>query len=123
MTDQIIERPTEEVSEIERHKYYLSERAGHDVGWEFAEQDWEANHADAFRREQVEGTGGKECHVEQGTVEQVTAEQGTEQADAEPSSTTQSGAKSTLRVDAADMKANTGFGRVLRRLFRRTRTP
>lgn len=27
-------------SEIETHKYFLSEKAGHDVGWEFAEEDY-----------------------------------------------------------------------------------
>ena len=31
--------------EIERHKYFLSEKAGYDVGWEFAAQDWMSNHA------------------------------------------------------------------------------
>jgi hypothetical protein len=39
----------EEVAEIERHKYFLSEKAGYDVGWEFAEQDWLAHHAEQFR--------------------------------------------------------------------------
>lgn len=36
----------EDVAEIEQHKYFLSEKAGYDVGWEFAEQDWKANIAD-----------------------------------------------------------------------------
>ena len=45
-----IERSQEEIAEIERHKYFLSERAGHDVGWEHAEQDWEANYSVEFRR-------------------------------------------------------------------------
>ena len=45
-----IERSPQEVSEIERHKYFLSEKAGHDVGWEHAAHDWESNHADEFRR-------------------------------------------------------------------------
>ena len=27
-------------TEIEKHKYFLSEKAGHDVGWEFAEEDY-----------------------------------------------------------------------------------
>ena len=40
----------EEVAEIEKHKYFLSEKVGHDVGWEAAEQDWESNHADQFRK-------------------------------------------------------------------------
>lgn len=31
---------TDAVAEIEKHKYFLSEKAGHDVGWEFAEQDY-----------------------------------------------------------------------------------
>ena len=44
-----IERSPEEVAEIERHKYFLSESAGHDVGWDHAAADWEANHAEAFR--------------------------------------------------------------------------
>lgn len=44
-----IERTAEEVAEIERHKYFLSEKAGYDVGRELAEQDWDSNHAAAFR--------------------------------------------------------------------------
>ena len=48
------DRPQEEITEIERHKYFLSEQAGHDVGWEFAEQDWEEQHGRAFRKDQPE---------------------------------------------------------------------
>ncbi len=40
---------SEEVAEIEKHKYFLSEKAGFDIGWEAAEQDWLANHAEEFR--------------------------------------------------------------------------
>ena len=40
----------EEVAEIERHKYFLSEEAGYDVGWEFAEKDWEENYGTQFRK-------------------------------------------------------------------------
>ena len=36
----------DEIAEIERHKYFLSEKAGHDVGWEFAEDDWRAKFSD-----------------------------------------------------------------------------
>jgi hypothetical protein len=36
----------EEVAEVEQHKYFLSEKAGHDVGWEFAKEDWLARFAD-----------------------------------------------------------------------------
>ena len=46
------ERNPQEVAEIERHKYFLSEKAGHDVGWDFAEQDWEENHGPMFRQAQ-----------------------------------------------------------------------
>ncbi len=46
-------RSTEEIAEIERHKYFLSEKRGHDVGWEFAEEDWERHHADQWRRERT----------------------------------------------------------------------
>lgn len=30
----------QQIAEINQHKYFLSEEAGHDVGWEYAEQDW-----------------------------------------------------------------------------------
>jgi hypothetical protein len=42
-----------EIAEIERHKYFLSEKAGHDIGWEAAEQDWELHHAEQFRQSPV----------------------------------------------------------------------
>jgi hypothetical protein len=29
-----------QLNEIDRHKYLLSEKAGRDVGWEFAAEDW-----------------------------------------------------------------------------------
>ena len=45
-------------AEIERHKYFLSESAGHDVGWEFAEQDWDENYAVAYRRAKTPESGG-----------------------------------------------------------------
>ena len=44
-----IERSGEETAEIERHKYFLSEQAGHDVGWECAEKDWEQKYAQKHR--------------------------------------------------------------------------
>ncbi len=46
-----MQRTTAEIAEIERHKYFLSEKEGYDVGWEFAEADWEAQHASRWRRE------------------------------------------------------------------------
>lgn len=58
-----MERSPEETREIERHKYFLSEKRGYDVGWEFAEQDWEQHHAARWRREQlrlVEPAGNEE---------------------------------------------------------------
>jgi len=45
------QRPPAEIAEIERHKYLESEKAGHDVGWEFAERDWEAKFGDTWRRQ------------------------------------------------------------------------
>ena len=35
--------------EIERHKYFLSEKLGYDVGWDVAEQDWERSFAPDWR--------------------------------------------------------------------------
>ena len=48
-----MQRTTAEITEIERHKYYLSEQQGHDVGWEFAEQDWEVNYSNTWRQEHL----------------------------------------------------------------------
>ncbi len=56
--ERTIGRTSEEVAEIERHKYFLSEKTGYDVGWEAAEQDWEAKYATDFRAAQI-------CHQPQ----------------------------------------------------------
>ena len=50
-----MERSSEEITEIERHKYFLSEKRGYDVGWETAEQDWEENFAEQWRRDLGQG--------------------------------------------------------------------
>lgn len=42
-------RSQDEIAEIEKHKYFLSEKAGYDVGWEHAEQHWDENHSADFR--------------------------------------------------------------------------
>ena len=39
----------DEIAEIERHKYFLSERAGYDVGWEYAQEDWNRHYAEKWR--------------------------------------------------------------------------
>lgn len=44
-------RTADEITEIERHKYFLSERQGRDVGWDFAERDWEVNFGTQWREE------------------------------------------------------------------------
>jgi len=41
----------DERREIELHKYYLSMKAGYDVGWEFAHDDWLKNFAKKHREE------------------------------------------------------------------------
>ena len=46
----MIQRNSEEIAEIERHKYFLSENRGYDVGWEFAERDWDQHHSPSWRR-------------------------------------------------------------------------
>jgi len=38
-----------QLAEIERHKYFLSQKAGRDVGWETAAADWIQSHACAWR--------------------------------------------------------------------------
>ena len=48
-----------QLNEIERHKYLLSEKCGHDVGWETAALDWVQHHAADWRRwwEEQPGSG------------------------------------------------------------------
>ncbi len=63
MSQTSVHRSPEEVAEIEKHKYFLSEKAGYDVGWETAEQDWESNFGKQYRRSRstdakAEGTAG-----------------------------------------------------------------
>jgi hypothetical protein len=40
-----------ELAKILEHKYLLSEKAGHDVGFERALKDWAAHHRTAWRQE------------------------------------------------------------------------
>ena len=44
-----MDRSPEEIAENERHKYFLSEKQGHDVGWDVAAEDWDRHHAAAWR--------------------------------------------------------------------------
>ena len=52
MNQTSLESCPDQGAEIEKHKYFLSEKAGYDVGWETAEQDWMSNHAEQL--DQVE---------------------------------------------------------------------
>ena len=52
----------EQVTEVERHKYFMSEKAGHDVGWDFAESDWRI-HFDRVRIETTEESNVTACDV------------------------------------------------------------
>lgn len=66
-------RPKEETAEIERHKYFLSEKMGFDVGWEYAENDWEEQYAAAWRSTQNGGaccTGQRDAAGEYESVAQ-----------------------------------------------------
>jgi hypothetical protein len=48
-----MERPQAEIVEIERHKYFLSQKMGYDVGWEAAASDWEQSYGRQWRAEHV----------------------------------------------------------------------
>ena len=39
----------EQLRQIERHKYLVSQKAGYDIGWEAAAQDWIDHHAGPWR--------------------------------------------------------------------------
>lgn len=56
---EMVERSQQEISEIERHKYFMSEKVGYDVGWEEAVDDWETNHGHEFRRMHDPNPGGR----------------------------------------------------------------
>lgn len=45
-----VERTSKELAEITRHKYFLSENAGYDVGWDYAANDWEEKYGEEFRQ-------------------------------------------------------------------------
>lgn len=74
-----MEKSSEEIAEIERHKYFLSEKRGYDVGWETAEQDWEENFAEQWRRD----SGQHDCSPESESVVSESCESELEQATAE----------------------------------------
>ena len=48
-----------QLREIERHKYVLSEKLGHDVGWEAAARDWSENFAATWRAWWEEQSGSE----------------------------------------------------------------
>jgi len=43
-----------ETYQVERHKYFLSQRAGHDVGFDAALEDWNRHYAAAWRKRRQE---------------------------------------------------------------------
>lgn len=45
---------SEEMTAIELHKWYLSEKNGYDVGWDAAYSDWKMSYQDQWRKEQRE---------------------------------------------------------------------
>jgi hypothetical protein len=38
-----------QLDEIEKHKYFLSQTVGHDIGWDIAASDWVSKHAAEWR--------------------------------------------------------------------------
>ena len=44
----------DEINAILVHKWLLSEKARHDVGFEFAQEDFFKNHAEAWRKKRME---------------------------------------------------------------------
>jgi hypothetical protein len=42
-----------ELAEIEKHKWYESERRGHDVGWFAAYMDWAKKYRREFRKQHI----------------------------------------------------------------------
>ena len=50
--------------ELDKHKYYLSQRFGFDVGKEFAEKDYLQNHLNAW------ASGWKDCYCKHVCIEE-----------------------------------------------------
>lgn len=52
---QYYQRWLEEKRAIDEHKWYLSERAGRDVGYHYAQWDWIVNHRIKWLKERASG--------------------------------------------------------------------
>ena len=106
-------RSTDEIAEIERHKYFLSEKRGHDVGWEFAEQDWECHHAEQWRRDHG---GSAAAHCESNGAATAVCCQGATATGTDGGSTPQESEvhQTTIRKDSAERG---GLRWLLSRLF------
>lgn len=72
-----MERSAEEIREIERHKYFLSEKHGHDVGWDFAAEDWDRQHRERWQCEQTAACASNRESV---TVKSVCCEDSSSEA-------------------------------------------
>lgn len=93
MNDTDLAFSPDQISEIEQHKYFLSEKAGYDVGWDFAEQDWRSNFEQPEQPEQLE---------------QLEQPEQPEQP-----------VSASIRQDSAQDPAPKGIGRFLKRLLSR----
>ena len=116
-----MDRKPEEVAEINRHKYFLSEKHGRDVGWEFAEHDWEQNHAAEWRSSQAElaesDLAQAECRLasEPDLVSQGCSNEATATAVAPALAST--APNGTVRVDSATTKKQGGLLGLFARVF------
>ena len=52
----------EEMQEIEVHRYYLSEKAGHDVGLECSIADWVVNHSKNWPQKRIKEEAEDQIH-------------------------------------------------------------
>lgn len=50
-----------EIRDIERHKYFLSQQRGYDVGFEAAARDWLDHHAEEFRERRQQHMAKLQC--------------------------------------------------------------
>ena len=115
-----MERCPEETREIERHKYFLSEKQGHDVGWETAEQDWERHHAARWRREQLRllEPACRDDHSEEGCCSRQSSNPAPETANGHHAEVAGNGRHEAAKPLAAAPIRRGPLRRLLSRLFR-----
>jgi hypothetical protein len=115
-----MQRSREENAEIERHKYFLSEKQGYDVGWECAEQDWDAKFAESWRKQRASNNGSShlaEVHANGGCCESAGSATACSNGHSSTTERQKTELQKTVRYDAGSRPAAGPLGKLFTKLF------